>query len=157
MTTPIIGTKPTTIAVANKRARTAPKPVSTFNEVLRGSAQVLLAGAEMATSVVGGSVLSAALARTREKLATRSQTVNAGSAATASGSGPLSSSGSGASTGNEEYDALKRLQDESRSMNTFFLQLQQKMQQENRRFTTVSNIMKARHDTARSAINNIRS
>jgi hypothetical protein len=30
------------------------------------------------------------------------------------------------------------------------------MQQENRQFTLVSNIMKTKHDTAKSAINNIR-
>lgn len=37
-----------------------------------------------------------------------------------------------------------------------FMQLQQNMQQENRQFTMVSNIMKTKHDTAKSAINNIR-
>ncbi len=30
------------------------------------------------------------------------------------------------------------------------------MQSENRRFTTMSNLLKARHDTAKSAISNIR-
>jgi len=31
------------------------------------------------------------------------------------------------------------------------------VQQENRRFTTVSNVLKAKHETAKSAIGNIRS
>ncbi len=37
-----------------------------------------------------------------------------------------------------------------------YLQLQQAMQHENRQFTMVSNIMKVKHDTAKSSINNIR-
>ena len=37
-----------------------------------------------------------------------------------------------------------------------FIQIQQSMEQENRQFTMMSNIMKNKHDTAKSAINNIR-
>lgn len=42
------------------------------------------------------------------------------------------------------------------SFNLQYLQLQQNMQQQNRQFTLVSNIMKVKHDTAKAAINNIR-
>ena len=42
------------------------------------------------------------------------------------------------------------------SFNLQYLDLQQNMQHENRQFTLVSNIMKTKHDTAKSAINNIR-
>jgi len=42
------------------------------------------------------------------------------------------------------------------SFNLQYLQLQQNMQQQNRQFTLVSNIMKVKHDTAKGAINNIR-
>lgn len=42
------------------------------------------------------------------------------------------------------------------SFNLQYLQLQQNMQQQNLQFTMVSNIMKVKHDTAKSAINNIR-
>lgn len=34
--------------------------------------------------------------------------------------------------------------------------LQSKMQQENRQYTTVSNVLKTKHDTAKNAIGNIR-
>jgi len=44
----------------------------------------------------------------------------------------------------------------SQSFNLQYLGLQQAMQDENRRFTLVSNIMKNKHDTAKNAINNIR-
>jgi len=42
------------------------------------------------------------------------------------------------------------------SFNLQYLQLQQDMQAQNRQFTLVSNIMKVKHDTAKSAINNVR-
>ena len=42
------------------------------------------------------------------------------------------------------------------SFNLQYLQLQQNMQQQNRQFTLMSNIMKVKHDTAKSAINNVR-
>jgi hypothetical protein len=44
----------------------------------------------------------------------------------------------------------------SASFNLQYLGLQQQMQDENRRFTMISNIMKIKHDTARNAINNVR-
>ena len=47
-------------------------------------------------------------------------------------------------------------QEMHQSFNLQYLQLQQNMQQQNRQFTMVSNIMKVKHDTAKAAINNIR-
>jgi len=38
-----------------------------------------------------------------------------------------------------------------------YLALQEEVQQENRRFTTISNVLKAKHETAKAAIGNIRS
>jgi len=54
------------------------------------------------------------------------------------------------------FKALQEMQEMDRSFNLQYLDLQQNMQQENRQFTLVSNIMKTKHDTAKSAINNIR-
>jgi hypothetical protein len=42
------------------------------------------------------------------------------------------------------------------SFNMQYLQLQNEMQQENRKFSVLSNIMKTKHDTAKNAINNVR-
>ncbi len=42
------------------------------------------------------------------------------------------------------------------TFNMQYLQLQQEMQDENRKFTTLSNIMKTRHDTAKNAISNVK-
>lgn len=52
--------------------------------------------------------------------------------------------------------AIKDLDEMSQSFNMQYLGLQQQMQDENRRFTLLSNIMKTKHDTAKNSIDNIR-
>ena len=42
------------------------------------------------------------------------------------------------------------------SFNLQYLQLQNQMQNENRQYTAVSNIMKTKHDTVKNSISNIR-
>jgi hypothetical protein len=54
------------------------------------------------------------------------------------------------------FRATEEMQKMSQSFNLQYLGLQQAMQDENRRFTLVSNIMKTKHDTAKNAINNVR-
>jgi hypothetical protein len=52
--------------------------------------------------------------------------------------------------------AAKEMQEMTQAFNLQYLQLQSNMQDENRQFTMVSNIMKSKHDTAKNSINNIR-
>ena len=54
------------------------------------------------------------------------------------------------------FKAVREMQEMDQSFNLQYLTLQQNMQQENRQFTLVSNIMKTKHDTAKKAINNVR-
>ncbi len=54
------------------------------------------------------------------------------------------------------FKAAEEMQEMSQSFNLQYLALQQTMQQENRQFALISNIMKTKHDTAKSAINNVR-
>jgi hypothetical protein len=63
------------------------------------------------------------------------------------------------STGNPQQDMInqtKNMQEMMASFNLQYLQLQERMQAENRSFTTVSNVMKTKHDTAKSSISNVR-
>jgi len=53
-------------------------------------------------------------------------------------------------------EQTKALQEQGYSQNMQYLQLQTKMQNESRQFTTISNIMKVRYETQKSSINNIR-
>ena len=52
--------------------------------------------------------------------------------------------------------ATKQMQETQMSFNLQYLQLQSQMQQENRSYTAVSNIMKTKHDTVKNSISNIR-
>lgn len=49
-----------------------------------------------------------------------------------------------------------RVSELNRSFSMQLLGLQQKLQQESRKFTLLSNVMKTKHETAKNAINNIR-
>jgi hypothetical protein len=63
------------------------------------------------------------------------------------------------STGNSQQDLMNQTKDMQEMMQSFnlqYLQLQEKMQGENRSFSTVSNVMKTKHDTAKASINNVR-
>lgn len=61
--------------------------------------------------------------------------------------------------GGDKWELLRaqeRLQDEGLSNSLRLLALQRKMNQETQTYTAMSNVMKARHEMAKSAINNIR-
>lgn len=53
-------------------------------------------------------------------------------------------------------NALPRMQETQMSFNLQYLQLQNQMQDENRMYTAVSNILKTKHDTVKNSIQNIR-
>jgi hypothetical protein len=68
-------------------------------------------------------------------------------------------SGTGGAAPGSQQDLLnqtKGMQEMAQSFNLQYLQLQEKMQAENRSFSTVSNVMKTKHDTAKSSISNVR-
>jgi hypothetical protein len=51
---------------------------------------------------------------------------------------------------------VQKMQEMNMSFNMQYLQLQQKMQDESRRFTLLANVMKTKHDTAKNSIQNVR-
>ena len=52
--------------------------------------------------------------------------------------------------------ATQQMQELNQNFNMQYLMLQEKMQQESRQFTVVSNVMKVKHDTARNALSNLK-
>lgn len=72
-----------------------------------------------------------------------------------SGGGMVASSGGGSST-QDLMNATQQMQEMQMSFNLQYLQLQENMQNTNRQYTAVSNIMKTKHDTAKNVISNIR-
>ena len=119
--------------------RSTPPPASDrFREALAESATGLLAGVERASGFLpGGSALAAAVR---------------GASGSGSGGVPAESTGAGAGAESSMSSALR----DNASQTLQLLELQQQMAMEQRQFTTVSNVMKARHDTAKSVINNVR-
>lgn len=118
---------------------TAPGTARRFEDALEVSAGVLLDGVEAASSFVpGGGVVSAAVRGARSTSAGTASSVAVGSGSPAGG--------------------IVRTGAQSAMMqdNMAFLELQQQMQSENRQFTMLSNVLKARHETAKNSINNIR-
>ena len=147
MTTRPVDSQRPTVVVAPVRNRETERPAAPFREALAGGLNVLLAGAETAGGVIGGPVLAAAVRQARES-ATASVSGRPAGEAT-----PTPTDG-GLPAGMSDIAALQR---ESQVTNMQLLALQEEIQQENRRFSTLTNVLRARHDTAKAAVSNIRS
>jgi hypothetical protein len=145
-----ISTRPpgVTIHVESTSIRsTVAPPAARFRAALSTSAGALLSGVESASTMVpGGSAVAAAVRGAASAL-----TGPGGSGTGESPEGPGGGAGEGGAPGTME-DAMRTQADD----NMRFLQLQAQIQAENQRFTTLSNVMKARHETAKTAIGNIR-
>jgi hypothetical protein len=119
-----------------------------FENALRNAASGLAQGVAStvqlaAPYVPAGTVLSAAV---------RSAVHGPG---TSLGAGADAGSAAGSSAEGDVLEATRTLQQEARTFNLQYLQLQENMQRESREFTALSNVMKVKHDSAKAAISNI--
>ena len=133
------------VQVASARVRQTEAPASPFRAVLAGSAGALLTGAEVAASVIGGPVMAAAVHQAKTDVMSR---MAGGSSAGAGGS----------AAGQPGEDPLARayeIQQQSQIFNVELLNFQEQIQNENRRFTTISNVSRVMHDTASACVKNI--
>lgn len=138
------------VQVSQTAQRTTAAPARPFQEIVRASASAIVASAEQAaTRLPAGPILAAAI-----RPVAGAAEPTPGGAANVSPEGPtgtaLSSPGSPAAAGLEGT-----LSNGSADI-TKYLQLQDTMNRENQRFTAYSNILKARHETVKNAITNIR-
>jgi hypothetical protein len=104
----------------------------------------VLAGAVRGAAGTGGTGLPGSL----------SLASGAGTGLTGTGAGVAGAAATAGGTG-DLLEATRALQAEAQAMNLQYLQLQERMQQESREFTALSNVMKVKHDSARAAIANI--
>ena len=127
-----------------------------FENALRTAASGLARGVastvELAAPYVpAGTVLSAAV-----RSAVRAPASAVGvSAASAEGGGAAATGAGGTPSEGDILEATRALQAEGRTANLQYLQLQENMQRESREFTALSNVMRVKHDSAKSAIGNI--
>ncbi len=148
-------------------ARITPKaPSVPFGAVLAQSARTVVQGAEGAMQLVpGGSMVAMALRSVAGTAHAGGVTLGpptplggvssiGETVGSAEGPGALSSLPStGAFSGGGTLGASM---DRSSAMNMYFLQVQEQVNAQNRTFTTLSNVMKAEHDTVKTAIGNVR-
>jgi hypothetical protein len=126
-------------------ANAGPSP---FRAVLASGTNALLTGAEVATGVLGGPVLAAAVREAKADVVSGIAGTPGGGAAGAAASALGGAPGS-------EMASMHAMQKESQVFNLQLLALQEKVSAENRTFTTISAVAKAKDDTARSLINKI--
>jgi hypothetical protein len=153
MSTSRIDPAQTTVSVDTTRSRQTSAPATPFKDVLSGGANALLTGAEVAGGAMGGPVVAAAIRQARSSVADSTS----GGAGGAGGGVPGAETAIGGATGNGELDQMHAMNRESQQFNLQMLALQEEVQTENRRFTTLSNVVRARHDTAKAAVSNVRS
>ena len=152
------------LEIAATRARQTEKPPAPFRDVLAGGVSLLMSGAEVATHVVAGPVMAAAVHDARVGAVSSvsgspagfaSASVGAPFEGVGSGTAGLLPVGGGAGALGTPTSVQSLMQD-GQSSNMQMLALQQQIQEESQRFTTVSNVMRAKYDTAKAAVSNIR-
>ncbi len=135
-------------------------PHNEFGNVLKNALQTAAnAGGALLNSVPGVGVISAAVSNV-------SALANSGSAQAsmaATGVTSVNSAGGGGATAqalatspNGTPSELSGMIGQMRAEADRSTMMQMQMQQESREYNTISNVLKVRHDSAKSAINNIR-
>ena len=124
------------LQIAPTRARQTERPPKPFHDVLAGGVSLLLSGAEVATHVVAGPVMAAAVHDAR-----------------VGATGAMGASAPAGASGNSDVQSLLN---DGQASNMQLLALQQQIQNDSQQFSTMSNVMRARYDTAKAAVSNIR-
>lgn len=152
MTTSIDKSGPTPLVTASPTAfRTTATPHRPFQAVMSAGAQAVLSGAEAAvTELPGGPILAASFRSTTPPTLTPTGT---GTALAPGGS--LAPNGAPTDVGGAE-PRVETLLSQTANQNLYFLQLQEALAAENRQYSALSNVLRARHETVKNAIGNIR-
>lgn len=127
---------------------TALPPDRAFRAALGDGASVLLGGVEAAArSLPAGEALAAAVHETLSS----TRAISSARATSSASAAP------GAIRGEARAgDPLAALEQGAGLDQLELIELQQRVQEENRRYSTLSNVLKARHETAKTAIGNLR-
>lgn len=135
-------------------ARVTPPVARPFRSVLAAGASAVVSGAESATRQLPGGPILAAAFRSAPQEATTSAADPEGPTGTSGGGalGPLGLGGAESSGAGGGASALSREGDQT----LYYLELQQQISAESNAYTALSNVLKARHDTIKNAIGNIR-
>jgi hypothetical protein len=158
--------RPDVVAIETTARPTAPPVRIPFSEVLSSGALALVQGAQAAVTTLPGAPVVAAAVRSGGLGASTTQvggTAPEGPAAMSTGTAMMPLGGAGALTsvaggtaGAGAGDAsIEGSLAQSQQMNLYYLQVQQQVNDQNRTFTLLSNVIEMEHNTAKSAIGNI--
>jgi hypothetical protein len=134
---------------------------------MSAGASAILQGAEQAVvRLPGGPILAAALRPAPGAAAPAAGSANAaipgqvgaytpeggaGTAGLAAGAAP-----SGGAPGGTENGGIEAALNQSANQNLYYIEVQERISAESRSYSAISNVLKARHDTVKNAIGNIR-
>jgi hypothetical protein len=159
MTTRVLTGGPSTGVYATAMApRVTPEPAHPFQEVMSASSAAILSGAEAAlTHLPGGGILAAAIRPGSPTGTASGSQLNRPEGPTGTATSGLNAGVSGVSSGTTSGDAsMQQVMSQDADQNLYYLQLQEQMSAESRSYSAISNVLKARHDTMKNAIGNIR-
>jgi hypothetical protein len=105
---------------------------------------------------VGGALRSSSGAQTAGLVGGNAQSLSAAQSTTTGTGSTVDQLAAGGDKQAIMMKAGQQMQEMNQSFNMQYLQLQQSMQDESRRFTCISNVMKTKHDTAKNSISNVR-
>ena len=150
----------------------SPTPKSqTFAETAAAISPIIRSAEALSTLVPGGALISSVTAAARQggalgnggvslaggyggaPMYSKSSTLSAGGTTPGVGAG-LPGGSPDATRGNTNN--LDNVLADNQSLNMYYLQLQEQISAESRSYTTLSNVLKAKHDTVKNAIGNIR-
>jgi len=149
------------VVSTDSATRVTPPSGVPFKDMVTRGAGVILRGAEAAVSSLPGAPIVAAAVRPGGGSGPVSATGGAAglgaSRTTAIGSGTAEGPTGAAGTGGAgEAPSVENALAQSQEFNLYYLQLQEQLAAENRSYSAMSNVLKARHDTIKNAIGNIR-
>lgn len=144
------------VNVSATATRVTPQPTTPFRSVLSATTSAVLSGAEATVrSLPGGEVLAAAVRPgTVGDLMFQSNAGGVNGAMVRGSTSPTDPAGTGAAPGGSS--GIESVLAQQSQDTLYYLSLQQRMQDENRYYTTMSNTLKARHDTVKNSISNLR-
>jgi hypothetical protein len=145
--------------------RVTPPSGVPFKDMVSRGAGAILRGAEAAVTALPGAPIVAAAVRPGGGSAPASMgaSPSGGAMGFAAPRAPISSGTAEGPTGTtgaggvaNEGAGVEGALAQSQEFNLYYLQLQEQLAAENRAYSAMSNVLKARHDTVKNAIGNIR-
>lgn len=133
-------------------SRVTPRSGPAFREIVSRGTGAIVRGAEAAvTSLPGAPIVAAAVRGGPHSPGVPGTPQFDASLAIGTAENPLAA---GPASGGAP--SVEQALSQSQDFNLYFLQLQEQMAAENRAYSAMSNVLKARHDTVKNAIGNIR-